>query len=213
VTDDMRKLGAGSGNPIQNIREMGFQVGGPFKKNKAWFWGAMSRQDVRVGVLNFFDTAKSGCQAVANSPNALNSDGSYVNSIGAIKNCLFGDLTTLKNYNARLQFQEATGHQSEFSYTYGDKFRSSRGCDAFHPLITCSKQTGPTIFYTGDHRWIVNNRLTVNFQYTHIHEDWFLGFEDAALKDIQAINWVDTSYWDRSKSSGSYHTIRPQDDG
>jgi len=172
----------------------------------------MSRQDVRAGVLGFYNTSTAGCQAIASNPGATNADGSYVNSIQSIKKCLFGDLTTLKNYNARLQYQEATGHQSEFSYTYGDKYRGSRGCDAFHPLITCSVQTGPTIFYTGDHRWIVNNRLTIIGQYTHIYENWFLGFEDPSLVDVQAINWVDTTYWDRSKSSASYHTIRPQDD-
>ena len=212
VTDDLRKQNVGGGNPIQNIRDTGFQLGGPIQKNKAWFWGAMSRQDVRAGVVGFYDTAKSGCQAVANAPNATSADGSYVNPIQTIKDCLFGDLTTLKNYNARLQYQEATGHQTEFSYTYGDKYRGSRGCDAFHPLITCSVQTGPTIFYTTDHRWIVSNRLTIIGQYTHIHEDWFLGFQNDGLKDVQAINWVDTTFWDRSKSSGSYHTIRPQDD-
>ncbi len=217
VTDEMRSRGAGGGNPIQNIRDMGAQLGGPIKRNKAWFWGAMSRQDVRVGVLGFYDTAKSGCQAVANTgSSARNPDGSFVNSIDQIKDCLFGDITTLKNNNARLQYQEATGHQSSFSYTYGDKYRGSRGCDAFHPLITCSKQTGPTVFYTGDHRWIANNRLTIIGQYTHIHEDWFLGFEEPNLVDIQAIQWVDgggtSGYWDRSKSSASYHTIRPQDD-
>ena len=212
VTDDMRKRGAGGGNPIQNIRDTGAQLGGPIVKNKAWFWGAMSRQDVRVGVVGFYDTAKSGCQAVANAPGATGADGSFINSIQTIKNCLFGDLTTLKNNNARLQYQEVTGHQTSFSYTYGDKYRGSRGCDAFHPLITCSVQTGPTIFYTTDHRWIASNALTIIGQYTHIHEDWFLGFEDPSLKDVQAINWVDTTYWDRSKSSGSYHTIRPQDD-
>ena len=152
----MRSRGAGGGNPIQNIRDMGAQLGGPIMTNKAWFWGAMSRQDVRVGVLGFYDTAKSGCQAVATvGSSAKNPDGSFVNSIDGIKDCLFGDITTLKNNNARLQYQEATGHQTEFSYTYGDKYRGSRGCDAFHPLITCSMQTGPTVFYTGDHRWIV----------------------------------------------------------
>jgi hypothetical protein len=217
VTDDLRKQGVGGGNPVQDIRDMGAQLGGPIVKNKAWFWGAMSRQDVRVGVVGFYDTAKSGCQAVANNPNAQAADASYVNSFTAIKDCLFGDVTTLKNNNARLQYQESTGQQSSFSYTYGDKFRGSRGCDAFHPLITCSQQTGPTVFYTGDHRWIVNNRLTIIAQYTHIHEDWFLGFEDPSLVDIQALQWVDiggsTGYWDRSKSSASYHTIRPQDDG
>ena len=213
VTDAMRTLGAGGGNPIQDIRDFGAQLGGPIVKNKAWFWGAMSRQDVRVGVLGFYDQTKAGCNAVATSGStAKNADGTFVNSIDAIKNCLFGDVTTLKNNNARLQWQEATGHQTEFSYTYGDKFRSSRSCDAFHPLVTCSKQTGPTIFYTGDHRWIVNSQLTIIAQYTHITEDWFLGFEDPGLADVQAINWVDTSYWDRSKASASYHTIRPQDD-
>jgi len=215
VTDAMRTIGAAGGNTIQDIRDTGAQLGGPIMKDKAWFWGAASRQDVRAGVVGFYDTSSSapaGCAAVAASPNKQNADGSYVNSLSAIKNCLFGDLTILKNYNGRLQFQEAQGHQTDFSYTYGDKFRGSRGCDAFHPLITCSQQTGPSIFYTPSHRWIVNNRLTVIAQYTHIHEDWFLGFEDPALKDVQAINWVDTSFWDRSKSSGSYHTIRPQDD-
>lgn len=215
VTDAMRTIGAAGGNPIQDIRDTGAQLGGPIMKDKAWFWGAASRQDVRAGVVGFYDTSSSapaGCDAVAASPNKQNADGSYVNSLSAIKNCLFGDLTILKNYNGRIQFQEAQGHQTDFSYTYGDKFRGSRGCDAFHPLITCSQQTGPSVFYTPSHRWIVNNRLTVIAQYTHIHEDWFLGFEDPALKDVQAINWVDTSFWDRSKSSGSYHTIRPQDD-
>ncbi len=212
VTDDLRNRGAAGGNPIQNIRDMGAQLGGPIVKNKAWFWGAMSRQDVRAGVVGFYDTAKSGCQAIASNANAKNADGSYANSLESIKGCLFGDLTTLKNNNARLQYQEVTGHQTSFSYTYGDKYRGSRGCDAFHPLITCSVQTGPTIFYTTDHRWIASNALTIIAQYTHIHEDWFLGFENDGLKDVQAINWVDTTFWDRSKSSGSYHTIRPQDD-
>jgi carboxypeptidase family protein len=216
VTDDLRKQNVGGGNPIQDIRDVGAQLGGPIMKNKAWFWGAMSRQDTRVGVVGFFDQTNSSCASLISTSNpasATNADGSFKFGLQDIKNCLFGDLTTLKNYNGRFQYQEAAGHQTEFSYTYGDKTRTSRGCDAFHPLISCSKQTGPTIFYTPSHRWIVSNNLTIIGQYTHIHEDWFLGFEDPSLIDVQAINWVDTSYWDRSKSSAAYHTIRPQDDG
>src|SRR5437667_4096985 len=60
VTTALRQQGAQGGNPIQNIRDMGAQLGGPIKRNKAWFWGAMSRQDTRVGVLGFFN-ATSGC--------------------------------------------------------------------------------------------------------------------------------------------------------
>jgi hypothetical protein len=216
VTDAMRAQNVAGGNPIQDIRDTGAQLGGPIRKNKAWFWGAASRQDVRVGINGFFNQADTSCGTVINTASpasAKNADGSFKFALQDIKNCLFGDLTTLKNYNGRFQLQEAAGHQTEFSYTYGDKTRTSRGCDAFHPLITCSKQRGPTIFYTPSHRWTVSNNLTVIAQYTHIYEDWFLGFEDDSLIDVQAIQWVDTSYWDRSKSSASYHTIRPQDDG
>src|SRR5207237_10680523 len=80
--------------------------------------------------------------------------------------------------------------------------------------ITCTKRKGPTVTSTRDHRWIVTNRLTVIGQFTHIDEDWFLGFEDPGLKDVQPIFWIDTSYTDRSLTSrtGAYHTIRPQDD-
>jgi len=215
VTDDMRKQNVGGGNPIQNIKDMGAQLGGPIQKNKAWFWGAASQQTVRVGINGFYDTSTAPCQTIAATDKpaqATNADGSFKFGVQEIKDCLFGDVTKLTNYNGRLQYQEATGHQTEFSYTYGDKYRGSRGCDGFHPLITCSVQTGPTIFYTPMHRWIVSNKLTVIGQYTHIHEDWFLGFQNDGLVDVQPINWVDTTYWDRSKSSAGYHTIRPQDD-
>src|SRR3954467_11451867 len=90
VTDDLRKQNVGGGNPIQNIRDMGAQLGGPIQKNKAWFWGAMSRQDVRAGVLGFYDTsssASSGCAAIAANPNGLNASGSFINSIEDIKGC------------------------------------------------------------------------------------------------------------------------------
>ena len=40
VTDDLRRQGAGAGNPIQNIKDFGFEVGGPIVRNKAWFWGS-----------------------------------------------------------------------------------------------------------------------------------------------------------------------------
>src|SRR5207245_9477101 len=111
VTDALRQVGAAGGNPIQNIRDMGAQLGGPIQKNKAWFWGAMSRQDVRVGVLGFFN-GTSGCNGVAASPNAKNPDGSYVNPIRSSSDCLFGDLTTLKHNNARLQYQDDAGHRT-----------------------------------------------------------------------------------------------------
>ncbi len=40
VTDELRKQGAATGNPIQNIKDYGFEAGGPIKRGRAWFWGS-----------------------------------------------------------------------------------------------------------------------------------------------------------------------------
>ena len=50
---ELRAQGAGSGNPLKNIKDYGVEVGGPIMKNKAWFWGAYGKQDIEVGVIGF----------------------------------------------------------------------------------------------------------------------------------------------------------------
>ena len=54
ITDELRAQGAGSGAPIQNIKDYGFEVGGPIKKGSAWFWGSYGTQDIKVGVVGFY---------------------------------------------------------------------------------------------------------------------------------------------------------------
>ena len=58
----MRTQGATSGNPIQNIKDYGFEIGGPIKKGKAWIWGSFGKQNVDVGVLGFYQPT-AACQA------------------------------------------------------------------------------------------------------------------------------------------------------
>ena len=53
VTDEIRAQGAGSGAPIQNINDFGFEVGGPILKDKLWYWGSYGKQDIKVGVVEF----------------------------------------------------------------------------------------------------------------------------------------------------------------
>ena len=40
ITTAQRNQGASSGNPIQDIKDYGFELGGPIKKGKAWIWAA-----------------------------------------------------------------------------------------------------------------------------------------------------------------------------
>src|SRR5204863_7147985 len=46
-----------SGNPLHKIGVFSVEAGGPIKKDKVWFWGAYDRQDINVGITNFFNPA------------------------------------------------------------------------------------------------------------------------------------------------------------
>jgi len=216
ISNAQRDLNAAGGNPIQNIDDYGFEVGGPIIKNRFWYWGTASKNMIDVGVVNFYDTSLgSTCQSLAantNLANAKDANGNYTYAIKDLWNCYKTDNTKLLNQNGKLQFQENAANKSTFTVTDGIKTRNARGADAFHPLITTRRQDGPTIFYRGDHQWIASNRLTMTTQYTHIHEDWGQFLQNDSLFDVQAINFVDTGFFDRNSTSGNYKTSRPQDD-
>ena len=212
ITTTNRDFGATGGNPIQDIKDYGIEVGGPIVKNKFWYWGAISNNTIHVGVVNFFDTSSAGCNTIAANPSLKNADGSYAYSVQNLWDCYKTDETVLKNANGKLQFQENAGNKSTFLVVNGIKTRNARGADAFHPLITTRRQDGPTTLYRTEHQWIASNRLTMTVQYAHIHEDWGQFFQTDDLKDVQAISFIDTGFFDRNTSSGNYHTIRPQDD-
>jgi carboxypeptidase family protein/TonB-dependent receptor-like protein len=211
ITSAQRDLGATGGNPIQHIQDYGFEIGGPIVKNKFWYWGTASKNRIDVGVVNFFDTDKAGCSTVATNASTKLA-GDYQYAVKDLWNCYKTDNTMLINQNGKLQYQEASNHKSTFVVTNGIKTRNARGADAFHPLITTRRQDGPTIFYRGEHQWIASSRLTMTAQYTHIHEDWGQFFQNDGLFDVQAIQFIDTGFFDRNSASGNYKTSRPQDD-
>src|SRR5438034_1993252 len=63
VTDAQRLQNAGSGNPIQNIKDYGFELGGPLKRGKAWIWGSFGKDVVDVGVVGFYKPT-AACQQI-----------------------------------------------------------------------------------------------------------------------------------------------------
>ena len=73
ITDEQRAQGATSGNPIQDIKDYGIEVGGPLKKGKAWIWGSFGKQTVNVGVVGFYQPT-AACQAIKNRDGARRVD-------------------------------------------------------------------------------------------------------------------------------------------
>lgn len=216
ITPALRDQGVAGGGPIQDIQDYGIEVGGPIVKNKLWYWGAASNNKIHVGVVNFYDTTLgTACQTLAANPalaRSKDAGGNYVYSIGQLWDCYKTDETVLKNFNGKVQFQSNNSNKSTFFVNEGIKTRNARGADAFHPLVTTRRQDGPTFVYRAEHQWILSSALTMTAQYTHMDEDWGLFRQTDDLKDVQAINFVDTGFWDRSTDGADYHTIRPQDD-
>jgi hypothetical protein len=70
LTDEVKLGGVGGGAPIQNIKDYGFEVGGPISQNKLWYWGSYSLQDIKAGIPGFYlPTAEcQGIKAPASAP-------------------------------------------------------------------------------------------------------------------------------------------------
>src|SRR5262249_52387187 len=100
VSDSLRRQGATSGNPIQNIKDYGVEAGGPIRSGRAWVWGSYGKQDVNVGVLNFYKPDPA-CQAVK-ADQAANP---LAHSIDAVNTCLNTDKTLLMTTNLKGEVQ------------------------------------------------------------------------------------------------------------
>jgi hypothetical protein len=187
ITPALRTQGAGQGNPIKNIKEYGFEVGGPIKKNKAWFWGGFSQSDVRVGVVGFL------------KPGATDPDDDA--------DSLETDLTTLKNINLKLTYQWAKGHKSSFLYNLGDKVRNARDAGPLRPIETTVRQTSPGYMAFLEHQWIPSDRLTLNLKASHVDGGFLLDFHSAELATVQPTFDIVTSMNGRSGTLSD--NIRP----
>jgi hypothetical protein len=180
--------GGGAGNPIKDIAEYGFEVGGPIRKDKAWFWGAANRNPIRVGVLGFL---RAGAPADSTEVDDLETD-----------------LTVLNNQNLKLNYQWKSGHRSTFFFNRNDKIRGSRGASATTRIAATTRQTAPNKYYRAEHQWTVNSKLLLDGQYSFNDAGFVLDYHAPELATVQRLRYVDQSNLD--DRSGTYSgNIRP----
>ena len=133
ISDDLRKQGATSGNPIQNIKDYGVEAGGPIKRGRAWVWGSFGKQYVDVGVLGFYQPTPE-CQAFKTASVALAA------SITDVNNCLNTDRTILQTTNLKGEVQLFKGNKLSLFNNFAKKERNARGADDLHPIETTTPQ-------------------------------------------------------------------------
>ncbi len=160
--------GGGAGNPLKNNTEYGVEVGGPIKRDKAWFWGSASNQKVNIGILGFL---RAGAPAGSTEIDDLNDD-----------------ITKINNQSAKLQYQWSTAHKSTFLFQRSDKVRNARGASSTTALESTTRQTGPTEYFNYNHQWVVNDRLVVSGQGLFNGGGFLLDFHSDELATVQVLN-------------------------
>lgn len=180
--------GGGAGNPLKDVNEYGTEVGGPIIRDKAWYWGSISRQSIEVGVLGFL---KAGAPAGSTDADDLESD-----------------LTVLNNQNLKLNYAWTNRHKTTFLYTRGDKIRNARGADSTTRIESTNRQTGPNNYYKGEHQWVANDRLMLEAEYSYNNAGFVLDYHTDDLATVQRLLYVDQG--NTLTRSGNYSgNIRP----
>ncbi|MGE5812927.1 MAG: carboxypeptidase regulatory-like domain-containing protein, partial [Acidobacteriota bacterium] len=218
VDDAMRKQGASTGSPIQNIKDYGIEAGGPIVRGRAWIWGSYGRQDIKTGVNGFYK-ATPECQAMKA---ALKADPLAV-PVKDTWPCLNPDSTLLNNYNAKFSMQTVKDNQFSMFFNAAEKVRNARDASDLRPLETTYRQLGVTRSDLGSSWWktgmpksykwsdrhIFSDRFLVEGSYAHVGNNFTLTFHDEELRNVQPSYEISTGLWGRSYQEAVY--VRPTD--
>lgn len=213
ITEELRAQGAGAGAPIQNIRDYGFDVGGPIAKSKLWYWGSYGTQDVKVGVVGFYkNDAVCRPNGVAINPRTTDTE--------TLRNCLATDLTTLNNYNWKITYVPFNNNRFNFQNTWAEKVRNARDASDLRPIETAVRQkavdsafgrfgwlTGPSPFWKAADQHVFSDRMLVDVMWSHLGNNFALDLQDPSLYDVQPAFETTTGAWSRSFNASSF--IRP----
>ena len=219
VTDTLRGQGASSGNPIQNIKDYGLEMGGPIVKGKAWIWGSYGKNDIGVGVNGFFlkESEKAGCGKFK----GLNNAQLAAFPFDDVKACLNTDLTTLEAYNLKFNWRVSSKDTFSLFSNIASKVRNARGADDLHPIDSTNRQqgvqdpalgskwwkTGANKTYKASLRHVFSDKFMMEAQYAHVGNNFVLDFHDPALAAVQPSNEIVTGAWDRSFNASQF--VRP----
>jgi len=207
VDDDLKRQRAGSGAPIQNIKDYGFEVGGPIKAGRAWFWGSYGKQDIKAGIVGFY-SQDARCQQIKA---ALAADPFAPFSTDEQRGCLGTDGTLLNNYNAKVTVVPFAKNRINFQNTWGAKSKNARDASDTRPIETTFRQgaapsrfgkygwiTGPTPFWKASDQHVFSDRWIMDVQWAHVGNNFVLDFHEDSLENVQPTYNISTRVYGRS---------------
>ncbi len=194
VTRELFNAGTGgflSGNPLQKIFVTSAEYGGPIKKNRLWFWAAADKQDINVGILNFFDATKGDLCATllaAQKTGTLAGVVTYEQLDDVVK-CLQNDKTVIKDLQWKFNYQLNSSNKFQYLFQSDNKYRNRRGASATTAVEAVTQQTSdkpkgvgywglPLPTHSVTHTLIASDRLVFNTLFTYVHGGFFLDYQD-----------------------------------
>ena len=194
ITRELFNAGTGgflSGNPLQKIWVASAEYGGPIKKNRLWFWAAWDRQDINVGVLNFFDATKGGlCQTLVDAQKAGSLAGVVTyDQLDAVIQCMQNDKTVIKDLQWKFNYQLNSTNKFQYLFQSDAKYRNRRGASASTAVEATTQQTSdepkgvgywglPSPIHSLTHTLIASDRLVFNTMFTYSGGGFFLDYQD-----------------------------------
>ena len=195
-----------SGNPLHKIAVYSVEAGGPIKKDKLWYWGAFDRQDINVGITNFFDpNLGTFCQDLITAQRNSQLSGAITyDDLGKVQDCLKNDKTLITDLNGKINYQVSQKHKLGFLLVTDNKFRNARGASATTLIEASTQQNSPNRFgmhyptIQAQHTWIASDKLVMNTVFTTLQGEFFLDYQDFATCGSSAYQGTDTvSSYDR----------------
>jgi hypothetical protein len=185
---DVGDSGFLSGAPIHKIAVYSIEAGGPIIKNRLWYWGAADRQDINVGVVNFFDPGKGSLcgdliAAQRTGSSALANAITYGN-LGQVQKCLQNDKTLIKNLQWKFNYQLSNAHRIQYGFVSDEKYRNHRGASAnTAPEVTTQQVSDapwnlPIPSHTIQHSWVASDKLVFNSSFNYTGGGFFLDYQD-----------------------------------
>jgi hypothetical protein len=213
ITGDLQAQGAGAGAPIDNIRDYGFDVGGPIKEGKAWYWASYATQKITTGVVGFYKNDGT-CRPGGVSLDPATTDRSL------LRDCLETDLTTLNNYNWKISWAPFANNRVTLQNTWAEKVRNARDASDTRPIETTYRQkavssefgafgwlTGPNPLWKIAGQQIISDRWLIDVMAAHVGNNFVLDFHEDALRGVQARQETTTGVWGRSFDASTF--LRP----
>jgi|RhiMethySRZTD1v2_1073278.scaffolds.fasta_scaffold12054_3 hypothetical protein len=144
ITPELQQKGAGEGTRILLYRDPNFDIGGPIKRDKFWYYGSI--RDQRTG------TTVSGFPVEAPS------------------NFFFE--TRLTNWTYKLNYQLSPNNKIGHYIQYGRKFQPSRGASASNYLDSRQRQDSWSWALNVDWNSVVSDKFFFTTRYANFGYDW-----------------------------------------